>query len=646
MIESRSGPGAVGHAFRPVSLLSLTVVAALGCAAEPEAAEDGRLALTLENIHRHDGGASEVALSPNGEFAAVVATGGEGRGVYLLRTAGHAEEPPARFWASASSPSWSTDGGWLLFIRSGEVWMTAPSGTEEPVQLTTDMEDARAPVFSPDGQAVAFYSGKSGYQDIWVVGTDHEGIPTQLTREAMAPDDPRFRPAWAPDGRTIAYVSNEADYWFDDIWMVDVETGARRQLSRSLMASSTPVWSPSGDRIALFGTAKEEYWYEDLSYIYVIDPETGGERILPMEVFASDLIMRHRPFWSANGQTLYFPYMQRGDFDIWAVPSEGGVATRVTQLGGAMTSFDATPDGRHLAFVRSGPTQGSEVYHLPAEGGLTRRISGFSPTWTDLVEPVEISFESFDGLRIQGFLFQPAEVGLGHSCPALVQVHGGGTNSYLQRLNLTEQYLASRGFVVLAINYRGGSGFGRKFQDLAIGDWLNGQALDAGAAADFLRTLPFTTDRVGIYGGSYGGSMSLAAATRTPDKFDAAVPMRGAYSKTQTLEYTDRLGKIFTVTGHGGTPEERPDTYAKSNTVERIGNLAAPVLLMHGELDRRVPIQHFQLAVVELEKHGKEFETRTYPDEGHGFRNPDNRIDMYQRLEQFFRRHLGSCAEG
>ena len=100
----------------------------------------------------------------------------------------------------------------------------------------------------------------------------------------------------------------------------------------------------------------------------------------------------------------------------------------------------------------------------------------------------------------------------------------------------------------------------------------------------------------------------------------------------------------FSVTGHGGTPEERPDTYAKSDVVSRIKNITAPVLLMHGELDRRVPIQNFEHAVTEFERLGKSVEVKTYPEEGHGFRNPDNRVDMYTRLEAFFERHLGSCT--
>ena len=201
----------------------------------------------------------------------------------------------------------------------------------------------------------------------------------------------------------------------------------------------------------------------------------------------------------------------------------------------------------------------------------------------------------------------------GPACPALVQVHGGGTNSYYQGTNLVEQYLASKGFVVLAINYRGGSGFGREFQELSIEDWLNDQSKDPGAAADWLRQQPYVNDKVGIYGGSYGGMQSMSAITRTPDKFDAAVPMRGIYSQALTLPYADRLGQIFAITGHGGTPEERPEIYEKTETLARMDRITAPVLVMHGEQDIRAPFKNFELAVERLRELGKEFESQTYP---------------------------------
>ena len=171
------------------------------------------------------------------------------------------------------------------------------------------------------------------------------GPALQLTENAIDLDDPRFAPAWSPDGTRIAYVSNAADTWHDDVWVVDVASGARRQLSTGLMASSTPVWSPDGTRIALLGTAKDEYWYEDLAYLYLLDPAGGSESIVPMQVWATDWLHNHGVFWSADGAHLIFLYHQRGDLDVWSGPAAGGVATRVTNSGGAVRSCWCPPWG-------------------------------------------------------------------------------------------------------------------------------------------------------------------------------------------------------------------------------------------------------------------------------------------------------------
>ncbi|WP_420635138.1 prolyl oligopeptidase family serine peptidase [Candidatus Palauibacter sp.] len=642
--------------FRVNRILTASLILApLACsgpgASSPGAATVAELDLTLENIHGNSSGVRGVSLSPDGRRLAISGSGPEGAGLYLAERSEADGFGAPRLWLQGSNPSWDPGGNRIAFARGGEIRI-ADIGDAEARPVADDMEGARAPVFSPDGRTIAFYSTRSGHQDIWLAPAAGSTPPRQLTDAAMALDDPRFVPAWSPDGREIAYVSNASDYWHDDVWIVDVESGDLRQITRTLMAMSSPVWSPEGDRLAVFGTAKDEYWYEDLAYIYVIEnleePGVAGarpsERIVDMQVYATDSAMRHAPSWAADGRSIYFPYLERGTVNVWAVPALGGVATRVTHLGGTISALSHTAGAGRLAFVHSTATHGGEAYTVELGGGIPRRVTSFSPAWRSVEAPLEVSLASFDGLRIQGFLYRPPQLEEGVGCPSLVQVHGGGTNSYQQGLNLTEQYLASKGFVVLAINYRGGSGFGREFQDLSVEDWLWDQVRDAGAAADYLRTLPYVNGKVGIYGGSYGGSMSLSAVSLTPDKFDAAVPMRGAYSKLNTLEYTDRLGKIFSVTGHGGTPEERPDTYAKSNVVSRIADITAPVLLMHGELDRRVPIQNFENAVAEFERLGKNVEVKTYPEEGHGFRDPANRVDTYSRLEAFFQRHLGGCS--
>lgn len=602
--------------------------------------DSGPLPLTLENIFaRGRAGASSPAISPDGRWVAFVAQGPRA-GIYRLPLDAKTPGDPV-FWTAGSNAVWLPDGRGIVFSRENRLWRISLDATVATA-LTSAIKGLRAPVVSPDGRHIAFYSSASGHQDIWIVPAAG-GEPRQLTRESMSVDDTRFQPAWSPDSRQIAYVSNKADYWADDVWVVDAEGGSPRQLSKGVTNIAPSVlWSPSGDRIAVLGTSKKDYWYLDIADIFLIDVKTGAESKLTMPVYAT--AYGHRAFWSKDGRRIYFVYQQRGEHHIWSVPAEGGAATRVSHAGGVIRGLDMAPEADAFVFSRSSETEGNEIYYSSAAGGPERRLTGLATRWSGVREPLEVSYRSFDGLYMQGFLYLPPEVSKDQRCPALVQVHGGGTNSYMRGQNLVEQYLASQGFVVLAINYRGGSGFGREFQDLGVEDWLNGQAYDPGAAADYLRTLPYVNGKVGIYGGSYGGMQSMAAITRTPDKFDAAVPMRGIYSQSMTFDLMDRVGKIFSKTGHGGLPSDRPEIYSKSNTIERFAAIRTPLLIMHGELDDLAPYRNYELAVAELKRLGKAFENRSYPGEGHGFRDPANQIDMYRRLETFFDEHLGSCS--
>ena len=624
----------------PVLLAScLTLLlAACGNPIGPEESGEAPVLLTLENIYRDArGGVFSAAISPDGRWVAAVAESEDGRGIHLLDLTEDAPVP--RFWLSGGAPAWSPDSRSVAFLRDGDLFR-APVGDPDAVALTGGLAGVRAPAWSPGGETVAVMAGASGSQDVWLVPAAG-GEPRQLTSGAMSADEVRFGVSWSPDGGTVAYVANNADYWQDEIWLAEVASGAERQLTTSLRAiSAVPAWSPDGSRLAVLGVKKDQYWYLDIADLYLLDPAGGPEEPLPMSSFAT--AYRFRPFWSGDGSRLFFTHQERGEHHLWSVAADGGAATRVTNLGGVFSSVTAGAGADRFAFVRSSATAGSELYTVSAAGGPAERLTRLSPVWEGVRAPREVSYRSFDGHYIQGFLYLPVEVEAGAVCPALVQVHGGGTNSYLAGPNLTEQYLASKGFVVLAVNYRGGSGFGREFQDLGDEDWLNEQALDPGAAADWLRERSYVNGKVGIYGYSYGGMQSMAAITRTPDRFDAAAPMAGIYSERQTFEHQDRLGRVFTVDGHGGLPEERPEIYDKTETLARIGNITAPVLIQHGDRDVRAPFLNFELAVAALEEHGIEYEAHTYP-EGHGFRDPENRIALYRRVEEFFTRHLGGC---
>ena len=424
------------------------------------------------------------------------------------------------------------------------------------------------------------------------------------------------------------------------MWLADVASGRTRQLSKSLMAASTPAWSPDGKTIALLGNAKKGFWYEDLQDIWLLDPAKGTERTVKMQIYATDQLHSQPVIWSGDSSHLFFVYHERGDINLWTVAASGGVATRLTNELGTMRGLEADTKGDAFVYVRTTPTSGGEVEYLPGIGGPPRQVTDAAAQWENVFEPQEVAYRSYDGLYIQGFLYLPQNMPAGKKYPALVNVHGGGTNSYWRGQNLLENYLASKGYVVLAINYRGGSGFGREFQDLSINDWANGQAHDAAMAADFLRSLPYVTGKVGIYGYSYGGIMSMATIARYPDKFDVAVPMAGIYDFADAYTNADRLGKIFIRTGHGGPPDERKEIYDISNTLARVKNIKTPLLVMHGEADVRAPFHQFQMVVKILTELHKPFESKTYPNEPHGFRIPANRLDMNRRLEAFLDKHL------
>lgn len=598
-------------------------------------------ALTIESIFGgQTNGARQVSISPDGTLIAVTGDGPSGSGVFLV-TPTESEGP--KLWFQGNGATWFPDSRRVVFSRQGDLWI-ARVGSTDVTQVTRDEANERSPSVSPDGKWIAFYSTRSGPQDIWLVPGDGSAGPKQLTQAAMAEDDPRFSPAWSPDSRQIAYISNKGDYWHDDVWVIDVASGKTRQVSKSLMAASSPAWSPDGRSLALLGSWKTGYWYEDLQDIWIVDAASGAERTVKMQVPATDWLHSLPVYWSGDGQQIYFVYHERGDLNLWSVPARGGVATRITNERGALRSLETTAKGDAFVYIRSGPVEGPEAHYLTNVGGPPRRITRFADTWDAVREPQEVSFRSFDGLYIQGFLYLPPNMRAGAKYPALVQVHGGGTNSYLRTQNLLEHYLASKGYVVMAINYRGGSGFGREFQDLGVNDWATGQAHDAAIAADFMRSLPYVTGKVGIYGYSYGGIMTMATIARHPDKYDAAVPMAGIYDFGDALTNADRLGKIFTRTGHGGPPDARKDVYARSNTLARVKDVKTPLLIMHGEADVRAPYRQYELAVGILKQHGKTFESKSYPGEPHGFRNPANRIDMYRRLEAFFDRYLKSAS--
>lgn len=545
--------------------------------------------------------------------------------------------------------TWSPDGSRVAFVRRedgrSDIWSVGRDGSGLR-RITDDDAGEDHLTWSPDGSRIAFLSTREEHQDVWVVDVA-SGEVRQLTRETNPWDEYRFQPAWSPDGSRLAYVSNRSDHWHQDLWIVDVESGESRKVTTDVDVMTSPRWSPNGEHIAFNAVQKHEFWWGDQTDIYVVDAGELSVRKLEMNTWVSDRNGGIHMAWSPDGESIYFRYLWEGDANLWRVAVDGGVATKVTYEEGSFGNYTVSPDGASIVYARSGPTRDSDLHRVDLEGGSPVPLTRWAPRYRGLEAPERISFRSTDGKYILGYLYLPPDFDPSASYPSLVEVHGGGNNAYGNRFHTLEHILAHEGFVVLAIEYRGSAGHGRAFQHLSMGDWAAGQGWDAVAAARFLRGRPWSNGKVGIYGGSYGGIMSMAALTRTSEPFDAAAPLYGIFDWADAFEHGDYLMRFWIIEGHMGfKPGENPELYERTASIRHLDQVDRdlPFLVMHGEEDRRAPFQQSERLVEALRERGNPVEFRSYPGEGHGFSRPDHRLDAYGRLIEFFGEHLAGGA--
>lgn len=569
--------------------------------------------------------------------------------------------------AEGDEPVISPKGDVVAFTKGDAIWTAPIDGSKEASRLFFARGSSGSPEWSPDGSKLAFVSGRGDHSFIAIYSGDSEPI------RYIAPSTSRdASPRWSPDGKRIAFVRSAGGGGAPQtvlelhpnpfaIWVGDVATGEAQQLWKSpeTLRGSYPTtegrtnlhWA-AGNRIVFL--ADLDGW----PHLYSI-AAAGGEPLLltPGEGMAEYIKL------SPDGRTLVFAgNMGSGKDDIdrrhvFRVSVDRAGATNLTPGDGNEWTPVVTGDGKNVVFL-GGDARRPPLPAVVALGGgvtkvLAQKLVPSEFPAAKLVVPRAVTFKAPDGVTVHGQLFEPPTAARsGARGPAVVFVHGGPPRQmllgwhysrYYSNSYAVNQYLANHGYVVLSVNYRLGIGYGHEFHHPEhAGPWGASEYQDVKAGAEYLRTLPNVDgERIGIWGGSYGGFLTALALARDSDLFAAGVDLHGVHDWTTDLDrrlsgMNDRYEKADAA--------RAAEVAWKSSPVSAISTWKSPVLLIQGDDDRNVRFHQTVDLARRLEDAGVHFEEMVIPDEIHDFLRYRSWIAADSAAAAFFDKTIGPRA--
>lgn len=543
------------------------------------------------------------------------------------------------------SAVWSPDGKWIVFQQDhagDELWdlYAVPSDGGEVINLTnTPAIREESPLWSHDGSTIAIgYKPKDGTNyDIALLDWKTRKVH-KLTNEQQ-PGYTWGAVAWSRDDKTI-YAERVNPLFTDaDVYRIDVASGKLEDLTphQGTVRYFASSLSPDGGTLLLNSDAKGGYM--NIALLDVATRKLNWVTDLKWEASSGD--------FSPDGKSYTYVVDEDGVSDGYIADRSTNHAEKV-DLPHGLNHFNGNPNefapqGDRVLVSHQASNQPGDfwVYSLASRHADQLTFSAIASLRATPLPPSQIvHYKSFDGKIITALLWMPFNLKRDGTNPAVVLPHGGPTGQMVDYWNTDVAALTTRGYICIAPNPRGSTGYGLDFQKANFQDLGGGDLKDEIAGVDFLKATGYVDPKkIGITGGSYGGFMTLMAVGKTPDLWAAAVELYGIINWNSMLKSSDPSLNEY-LKGLLGDPASNRKIYDDDSPITYIRDEKAPLLVLQGDNDPRVPKEEAQQVVDILRKEGRTVDVHYYANEGHGFAKRENQIDSIRRTISWFDQYL------
>jgi len=575
--------------------------------------------------------------------------------LFLIAIDGGEARPLSEIKGSIEEFNWSPDGKRLICaVRKSD---------PEELERQEDEEKKKLGVVARHYERVFYKLDDYGYLSkerthLWSVDA-RSGRAKQLTDHPVYDEQ---NPAWSPDGKWIAFVSNRSpnpDFDIDqvDLFVMPSGGGELQKIETPVGEKYQPSFSPDGQWIAYYGSEGVALGYKNHGLWVVPAPWNEQQAPAcnltePYDLHVSPDVINDMgspemmpPTWSKDGKQLYFPVTLHGSSLLKVIPAAGGEPQTVIDEGGTVGSFSFDRDYEFLAYFYGTMSDPGQVFVRHMTEQRDYQVTALNKSLLESIDLGEVEtvwINGPDDIELQGWIIKPPSFDPEKKYPSILEIHGGPLTQYGHFFMHEFYYLAAQGYVVHFCNPRGGRGYGEAHAKAIFTHWGDPDYSDLMAWTDHLASQSYIdSGRMGVTGGSYGGFMTVWIIGHT-DRFKAAVPQR-CVSNMVSMWGSSDFNWAFQQVLDDKPPFEDLQKYWDQSPIKYIGNAKTPTLVIHSENDLRCPIEQGEQVFVALKKLGVDSEMVRFPNEFHGLSRTgrtDRRIVRLNHILRWFDKYL------